>query len=242
MKTTQPLRPLLPLLALAASLQLTLGYYDPAAQRWINRDPIGERGAKNLHAFADSRPTQAVDSFGLVVEMWDFKPCPKTADGLPCIGFSLQPDSASGQMKLACIYTGTSYGNLRGIGPISTPLGLLQQKDEYWFDWGNGCGVCVGVYQQRVLIQEMQQWDSINRTRTILWFGIVSSPEPPGYGLGPPVARDPWFPGDSKRSEVIGPGGTGPVGPPVDTVRDWEAQNSKSQTECGQGWPSGSGR
>ena len=32
------------LLSLAASLQITLGYYDPAAQRWINRDPISDQG------------------------------------------------------------------------------------------------------------------------------------------------------------------------------------------------------
>jgi len=33
-------------LALTASLQITAGYYDPAAQRWINRDPVNEVGLR----------------------------------------------------------------------------------------------------------------------------------------------------------------------------------------------------
>jgi hypothetical protein len=40
----------LTLLSLAASLQITLGYYAPAAQHWINRDPIEEREGINLYA------------------------------------------------------------------------------------------------------------------------------------------------------------------------------------------------
>jgi hypothetical protein len=42
------LRCWLVLFSLAASLQATLGYYDPAAQRWINRDPIYEPGFQSV--------------------------------------------------------------------------------------------------------------------------------------------------------------------------------------------------
>ena len=61
------LRGLLPILALAASLQLTLGYYDPAAQRWINRDPIGENGGINLACPAENNPQNRADTHGLTL-------------------------------------------------------------------------------------------------------------------------------------------------------------------------------
>jgi hypothetical protein len=81
------LRCWLVLLSLAASLQITLGYYDPAAQHWINRDPVGEPGfqaakalssvghqvsfARNairrqgLYHFVGNSPLSVVDAFGL---------------------------------------------------------------------------------------------------------------------------------------------------------------------------------
>ena len=68
MKRIPPLRRLLPFLALVASLQITLGYYDPAAQRWINRDPLGEKGGKNLHGFVGNRPSSRLDFLGLRAE------------------------------------------------------------------------------------------------------------------------------------------------------------------------------
>jgi len=46
-QTTQ-FRCWLALFSLAASLQVTLAYYDPAAQRWINRDPVGEAGTSAI--------------------------------------------------------------------------------------------------------------------------------------------------------------------------------------------------
>jgi len=67
MKRIPPLRRLLPLLALAASLQITLGYYDPAIQRWITRDPIGERAGANLHQVLGNHPVGRIDHLGLQV-------------------------------------------------------------------------------------------------------------------------------------------------------------------------------
>jgi len=87
---TTHLRCWLVLFSLAASLQITLGYYDPAAQRWLNRDPLGDaratlmfqagpkllvwefiRGMKieqyegaNLFAFLANNPLTLVDPFG----------------------------------------------------------------------------------------------------------------------------------------------------------------------------------
>jgi RHS repeat-associated protein len=51
----------------AASGHYYYGYrfYDPQAQRWINRDPIGEAGGMNLYGFVGNGPVGAVDSSGL---------------------------------------------------------------------------------------------------------------------------------------------------------------------------------
>jgi hypothetical protein len=81
MKQMPKLRRCLPLLALLGSLQITLGYYDPAAQRWINRDPIKESGfqagARGLgegegrvahpFAFVLNSPVGRQDALGLAV-------------------------------------------------------------------------------------------------------------------------------------------------------------------------------
>jgi hypothetical protein len=68
MQRMPQLRRCLPLLALAASLQLTLGYYDPAAQRWINRDPLPPAQFENLFAFVGNSPPGRFDGFGLVTD------------------------------------------------------------------------------------------------------------------------------------------------------------------------------
>ncbi len=39
-------------------------FYDPSLQRWLNRDPIGERGGLNLHAFTHNDPINRVDQLG----------------------------------------------------------------------------------------------------------------------------------------------------------------------------------
>ncbi len=38
--------------------------YDPTFQRWLNRDPIGERGGLNLYTFVGNSSENVVDSFG----------------------------------------------------------------------------------------------------------------------------------------------------------------------------------
>src|SRR5208282_6855164 len=39
-------------------------FYDPNSQRWINRDPIQERGGLNLYAFARNGPINVIDCVG----------------------------------------------------------------------------------------------------------------------------------------------------------------------------------
>lgn len=42
-------------------------FYNPAAGRWLNRDPIEEKGGKNLCAFAENAPLLKFDPDGKIV-------------------------------------------------------------------------------------------------------------------------------------------------------------------------------
>jgi RHS repeat-associated protein len=39
-------------------------FYDPSLQRWVNRDPLGEKGGINLYGFAGNNPANDVDPDG----------------------------------------------------------------------------------------------------------------------------------------------------------------------------------
>lgn len=44
---------------------LSHGFFDPTAGRWISRDPIGERGGVNLNAFLENAGVTRIDHLGL---------------------------------------------------------------------------------------------------------------------------------------------------------------------------------
>jgi len=58
-------------------------FYSPNWQRWGTRDPIGERGGKNLYGFVGNRPTIGVDAFGLL-SAWGFIKNTISGDGHCC--------------------------------------------------------------------------------------------------------------------------------------------------------------
>jgi hypothetical protein len=107
-KTTQ-LRCWLVLFSLAASLQITLGYYDPAAQRWINRDPIGERGGVNLDGFGGNNPINHTDAFGLLVGTPLPLPAPPVTLPPLLIPKPGPPPVVACTVTFCCFYLGTSY-------------------------------------------------------------------------------------------------------------------------------------
>ena len=59
------LLPLL-LLVLLSPPNLASAYYDPGVQRWINRDPVGERGGRNLYGFTANAPVARGDRDGYI--------------------------------------------------------------------------------------------------------------------------------------------------------------------------------
>lgn len=54
------------LLGLLASREAQ-AFYNPATGRWLNRDPIAEKGGANLYGFVQNRPSALVDALGLLV-------------------------------------------------------------------------------------------------------------------------------------------------------------------------------
>lgn len=52
------------LLALLLATNLASAYYDPGPQRWINRDPYGEIGGRNLYVASRNNCVRFVDPLG----------------------------------------------------------------------------------------------------------------------------------------------------------------------------------
>lgn len=52
------------ILALLIGTCAAFGFYDPGVQRWVNRDPLGERGGVHLHQFVKNNAICLVDPDG----------------------------------------------------------------------------------------------------------------------------------------------------------------------------------
>jgi hypothetical protein len=52
------------LFAVLCLAQTASAFYAPNLQRWVNRDPIGERGDKNLYRFTENAPSNKHDRLG----------------------------------------------------------------------------------------------------------------------------------------------------------------------------------
>jgi RHS repeat-associated protein len=77
-------------------------FYVPELQRWLNRDPIGERGGRNLYAFCKSNPISNFDIDGRILPILPWitdKLCKKV----------ISPVSVGGPYTFGpCHYAGTS--------------------------------------------------------------------------------------------------------------------------------------
>jgi hypothetical protein len=86
---------LFPVLLLTA--ERVSAFYDPGVQRWINRDPINERGGMNLYRYVGNQPTSKVD--------------PR---GLDCNGYALMGMGGQGMANFASQHGVTSLGEMLG--------------------------------------------------------------------------------------------------------------------------------
>jgi hypothetical protein len=77
MKTKSELIKMLSLLAFLLGTSAVFGFYDPAVQRWINRDPLGELpDGPNLYALVRNQPTRYFDADGRFAPIaWIIKKC-----------------------------------------------------------------------------------------------------------------------------------------------------------------------
>jgi uncharacterized protein RhaS with RHS repeats len=64
-KSTLNKLPLALLSMLLISAERASAYYDPGLQRWLNRDPMGQRAGVNLYAFVVNQPVRSIDLWGL---------------------------------------------------------------------------------------------------------------------------------------------------------------------------------
>jgi RHS repeat-associated protein len=94
-------------------------FYNPAIQRWMNRDPLEERAGLNLYDFTHNRPIWGVDTDGRFVQY-----LPTLAVGVGAGGLGI---SAGGVIALttcavpACLITGALLFNPPEPSPATYP-------------------------------------------------------------------------------------------------------------------------
>ena len=93
-------------------------FYDPGTQRWVNRDPIGRRGGKNLYRFVNNSPTGAFDPFGLISS--DKMGCDDPCGDAKKMGLDKNPDGTRapggtvccGGQKYGCVWDKSNGGRI----------------------------------------------------------------------------------------------------------------------------------
>jgi len=91
-------------------------YYTPQTGRWINRDPIEEKGGLNLYGFVGNDGVNKWDIFGLALQQPNF-PC-KCAKVRRCKPFA-EGDSCT--MRIGKMF----YGTTDGVQPCSAQLDIM---------------------------------------------------------------------------------------------------------------------
>jgi RHS repeat-associated protein len=128
----------LTVLALLWAEPLARAYYDPGVQRWINRDPLGEKGFEtvrrpreidmhdgvNLYSFVLNDPWDNIDSNGLTLWL-----CSRKSTGFPGVGnhvYFWDDSGALGPGK-SCGMSGSSGKGTPGNPPHDTGPGTPGQ-------------------------------------------------------------------------------------------------------------------
>ena len=116
-------------------------FYDPNLQRWVNRDPIQERGGINLYAYAMNSPGNWIDSLGLAGTLVG----PGAASGVT--EAEMAEAEANGTQAIAegtAMLTAESAGAGFGLGTVAAAgggiaLGVPALGLAGWmaYQWGN---------------------------------------------------------------------------------------------------------
>jgi uncharacterized protein RhaS with RHS repeats len=97
------------------------GYRDfaPGMERWMNRDPIGERGGINCYVFVGNGPTDSIDMHGLVVAK-----STSYVNSVPATDMAPQPDGTRARGDTTVMVWNFSRG--------SESCGFLWLKKRFW--------------------------------------------------------------------------------------------------------------
>ena len=101
-------------------------FYDPNLQRWLNRDPIGERGGLNLYAYVGNSPINHFDPYGLAIgDWWDARTwfnsgfTESWSDSANSIGQALGGALAGNWDQVADAYDTGPLGQTKDADPVT---------------------------------------------------------------------------------------------------------------------------
>ena len=101
-------------------------FYDPGLQRWLNRDPIGERGGLNLYAYIGNNPINHYDPLGLAIgDWWDARTwfnsgfTESWSDSANSIGQALGGALAGNWDQVADAYDTGPLGQTKDADPVT---------------------------------------------------------------------------------------------------------------------------
>jgi len=86
-----------------AGVAAGLRYYSPGIGRWLNRDPMGERGGRNVYASVHNDPIRGLDSLGETFHViphpeWSYPGWGETkASGPASVRMNIKADESCGQ-------------------------------------------------------------------------------------------------------------------------------------------------
>lgn len=153
-------------------------FYDPGLQRWVNRDPIEERGGINLFQFVGNDPMTRLDAFGR--DQWG---CTLEGEvslfGGIDVGVSFVYDT--GDARNSGFYT--SYGPARGI-TLGAGVGAIYAPESI-------VGHTVNIDANMGVISPTLSLDPLNQG---IFSNVALTGFLPGIGLAASeTATDPLF-------------------------------------------------
>ena len=106
-------------------------YYDPALERFVNRDPIGILGGPNAYVYCGNSPTTFVDPSGLDYRDDYIAVTPNTPNSWPIHHLYQQADSLAKRAEKELGVKVHDLSNLRAVHPtIHKEINVLQQR--FW--------------------------------------------------------------------------------------------------------------